>query len=165
MRRTALIALLLLAVLQPAAAGPAAAAWSCHAVSATGTGTGAPAQPGDPPNLVRTQARLADAGLLQGTTAAAFTITGPAATGFSFAGQLTITTNRATVLVDLTGTLDVMTGQFVASGPIVAATGKLSGATGSLTLAGQQDLTDPAGSFTETVIGSVCVDLGARDAS
>ena len=52
-------------------------------IDATGTGSGAPAEPGDPPNLVRTQAQLADAGLLQGTTAAAFTITGATDTGIS----------------------------------------------------------------------------------
>jgi hypothetical protein len=98
-------------------------------------------------------------------TAAAFTGTGATDTGISFAGPLTITTNRATALVDLTGTLDLTTGQFLASGPIVGATGKLSGATGSVTLAGVQDLTDPAGSFTETVSGSICVDLGARASS
>jgi hypothetical protein len=143
----------------------AVAAESCRAINATGTGSGAPAEPGDPPNLVRTRAQLADAGLLQGTTAAAFTITGATDTGISFAGPLTITTNRSTVLLDLTGTLDLTTGQFVGSGPIVAATGKLSGATGSLTLSGQQDLTDPAGHFTETVSGSICVDLGTRGSS
>ena len=144
---------------------PAVAAESCRAINATGMGSGAPAEPGDPPNLIRTRAQLADAGLLQGTTAAAFTITGVTDTGIAFAGPLTITTNRATVLVDLTGTLDVTTGQFVGSGPIVATTGKLSGATGSLTLSGEQDLTDPAGRFTETVSGSICVDLGARTSS
>ena len=164
MRRIALVALLLpLALL--VVPSPAVAAESCRAINATGMGSGAPAEPGDPPNLIRTRAQLADAGLLQGTTAAAFTITGVTDTGITFAGPLTITTNRATVLVDLTGTLDVTTGQFLGSGPIEAATGKLSGATGSLTLSGEQDLTDPAGRFTETVSGSLCVDLGARTSS
>ena len=164
MRRLALVVFLLpLALL--VAPNPALATVSCHTVTATGTGSAAPAEPGDPPNLVRTQAQLTDAGLLQGTTAAAFTITGGTATGFTFAGPLTVTTNRGTVTLDLTGTLDVTTGQFSASGPIVAATGKLSGATGSLTLSGVQDLTDPAGSFTETVSGSICVDLAANGRS
>jgi hypothetical protein len=74
---------------------------SCHTVTATGTGSGAPARPGDPPNLVRTQARLADAGLLQGTTAAAFTITGLTSTGFTFAGPITVSANRGNVTLDL----------------------------------------------------------------
>ena len=77
MRRIALVIFMfLLAVL--VVPGPAAvASVSCHAITASGSGSGAAAQPGDPPNLVRTQARLSDAGLLQGTTAASFTITGP----------------------------------------------------------------------------------------
>jgi hypothetical protein len=164
MRRIALVVFLLpLALLVVPTS--ALATVSCHTVTATGAGSGAPAEPGDPPNLVRTRAQLTDAGLLEGTTAAAFTITGVTDTGFAFSGLLTVTTNRGTVTVDLTGTLDVTTGQFSASGPIVAATGKLSGATGSLTLAGVQDVTDPAGSFTETVSGSICVDLAANGRS
>jgi len=161
MRRIALVVFLLpLAVL--VVPNPALAAESCHAINATGMGSSAPAEPNDPPNLVRTRAKLTDAGLLAGTTAAAFAITGVTDTGIAFAGPLTVTTNRATVLLDLTGTLDLTTGHFLASGPIVSATGKLSGATGSLTLSGVQDLTDPAGGFTETVSGSICVDLGAN---
>ena len=42
------------------------------------------------------------------------------------------------------------------------ATGKLDGATGTLTLAGVQNLQDPAGSFIETLSGEVCVDLGGN---
>ena len=164
MRRIALVVFLLpLALL--VGPSPALASVSCHTITASGMGSGAAVEPGDPPNLVCTRARLADAGLLQGTTAAAFTITGVTDTGFAFAGPLTVTTNRGTVTLSLSGTLDVTTGQFSASGPIVAATGKLSGATGSLTLSGVQDLTDPAGSFTETVSGSICVDLAANGRS
>jgi len=164
MRRIALVIFLLpLALL--VVPSPAMAGVSCHTVTATGTGSGAPAQPGDPPNLVRTQARLADAGLLLGTTAAAFTITGLTSTGFTFAGPITVSANRGNVTLDLTGTLDVTTGQFSGTGPVVASTGKLSGATGTLTLAGVQDLTDPAGSFTEVVTGSVCVDLAGNGTS
>jgi hypothetical protein len=162
MRRIALVVVFFLSLAVLVLPSPAVAAESCRAINATGTGSGAPAEPGDPPNVIRTQAQLSDAGLLQGTTTAVFTITGVTDTGITFAGPLTITTNRGTVVVDLTGTLDVTTGQFLASGPIVASTGKLSGATGSLTLSGEQDLTDPAGRFTETVSGSICVDLGAR---
>ena len=81
-------------------------------------------------------------------------------TGIVFAGDVTFTTNRATLTVDLDGTLDLTTGAFVASGDVGASTGKLAGATGTLTLAGVQNLFDPAGSFTETVSGEICVDLG-----
>src|SRR5207342_2648444 len=96
------------------------AATSCHTIAATGVGSGAPPQPGDPANLVRTRAGLSDAGLLQGTTQAAFTIVAPTPVGFAFAGDLVVTTNRATLTVALTGTLDVSTGGFTATGLVVA---------------------------------------------
>ena len=54
------------------------------------------------------------------------------------------------------------TGAFGASGDVGEATGKLDGATGTLTLAGVQNLLDSAGSFTETVSGDFCVDLGGN---
>jgi hypothetical protein len=161
MRRLPVICLLVTLPLGLVSAS-AHAATSCHTIQATGVGSGAPPQPGDPANLVRTRARLSDAGLLQGTTQAAFTIVAPTPVGFAFAGNLVVSTNRATLTVALTGTLDVTTGDFTATGPVAAATGKLSGASGQLTLSGVQDLADPAGSFTETVTGDICVDLGAN---
>jgi hypothetical protein len=163
MRRLPVICLLVTLTLG-LVSGSAHAATSCHTIQATGVGSGAPPQPGDPANLVRTRARLSGAGLLQGTTQAAFTIVAPTPVGFAFAGDLVVTTNRATLTVALTGTLDVSTGDFSATGPVVSATGKLAGASGQLTLAGVQDLADPAGSFTETVTGGICVDLGANGA-
>lgn len=57
------------------------------------------------------------------------------------------------------GTVDFGTGDFEATGEVVDATGKLAGATGELTFAGVHAAD---GSFTETVIGSVCVDLGGN---
>lgn len=143
-------------------AGSAQAAESCHTIKAKGSGQGAPPRVGDPANLVRTTAQIRGGGLLQGTTEAAFAIIGPTPTGFAFAGSITFTTNRSTLTLDLDGTLDTGTGAFQASGDVVAATGKLDGAAGSLTLAGTQDLSDPAGSFTETVVGQICVDLGGN---
>ena len=70
--------------------------------------------------------------------------------------------SRATLTVDLDGTLDLTTGEFAASGDVSGATGKLDGATGSLTLVGVQNLLDPIGSFIETVSGEICVDLGGH---
>ena len=99
---------------------------------------------------------------MQGTTEAAFQVTGLTPTGIAFAGGITFTTNRGTLSVDLDGTLDLTTGDFRASGDVSGATGKLDGATGTLTLAAVQNLLDPAGSFTETVSGEVCVDLGGN---
>lgn len=84
---------------------------------------------------------------MQGTTEAAFQVTGFTPTVISFAGD---------------GTLDLATGELGASGDVGAATGKLDGATCTLTLSGVQNLLDPAGSFTETVSGEICVDLGGN---
>ncbi len=161
MRRAAVLVLLLpiLVLVQP---GPATAAVSCHPINAKGMGQGAPPQAGDPPGLIRTIAQIRGGGLLQGTTEAAFQVTGTTPTGIAFAGDITFTTNRATLTVDLDGTLDLTTGDFAASGDVSGATGKLEGATGSLTLVGVQNLLDPTGSFTETVSGEICVDLGGH---
>ncbi len=161
MRRVAALALLL-PVLALVQAAPAAAGVSCHQINAKGAGQGAPPQTGDPAGLIRTVAQIRGGGLLQGTTEAAFEVTGFTQTGIAFAGDIRFTTNRATLTVDLDGTLDVTTGEFEASGDIVGSTGKLDGATGGLTLAGVQNLLDPAGSFTETVSGEICVDLGGN---
>jgi len=161
MRRIAVLAVLLpLLIMVPA--GRATAAASCHQINATGAGQGAAPQAGDPPGLIRTVAQIRGGGLLQGTTEAAFQVTGPTPTGIAFAGDITFTTNRGTLSVDLDGTLNLTTGEFRSSGDVSGATGKLDGATGTLTLAGVQSLLDPAGSFTETVSGEICVDLGGN---
>lgn len=161
MRRVAVLALLL-PLLMLVETAPATAGVSCHQINAKGVGQGAPPQAGDPPGLIRTVAQIRGGGLLQGTTEAAFQVAGITPTGIAFAGDITFTTNRATLTVDLDGTLDLATGGFVASGDVRQATGKLDGATGTLTLAGVQDLLDAAGSFTETVSGEICVDLGGN---
>lgn len=161
MRRVVVLALLL-PLLMLVQAGPATAGVSCHQINAKGAGRGAAPQAGDSPGLIRTVAQIRGGGLLQGTTEAVFQVTGGTPTGIAFAGDITFTTNRATLTVDLEGTLDLATGEFSASGDVSGATGKLGGATGTLTLAGVQNLLDPAGSFTETVSGEVCVDLGGN---
>ena len=161
MRRIAVLAVLL-PLLVLVQAGPATAVVSCHQINTTGAGQGAAPQAGDPPGLIRTVAQIRGGGLLQGTTEAAFQVTGPTPTGIAFAGAITFTTNRGTLSVNLHGTLDLTTGGFQASGDVSGGTGKLDGATGTLTLAGVQNLLDPAGSFTETVSGEVCVDLAGN---
>ncbi|MBD8868859.1 hypothetical protein [Nocardioides donggukensis] len=153
---------LLLPLLMLVQAGPATAGVSCHQINATGVGRGAPPQANDPPGLIRTVAQIRGGGLLQGTTEAAFQVTGVTPTGIAFAGDITFSPNRATLTVDLEGTLDLATGEFTASGDVSGATGKLDGATGTLTLAGVQNLLDSAGGFTETVSGEICVDLGGN---
>lgn len=161
MRRVAVLALLLL-LLMLVRAGPADAGVSCHQINAKGAGQGSPPQAGDPPGLIRTVAQIRGGGLLQGTTEAAFQVTGSTSTGIAFGGDLTFTTHRATLTVNLDGTLDLTTGAFGASGDVSEATGQLDGATGTLTLAGVQNLQDTAGSFTEAVSGEICVDLGGN---
>lgn len=128
----------------------AVAAVSCHEITATGVGQDL----GDG----NTTAEVSDGGLLQGTTAGSFVVTD--FSGFpvlAIAGTVTFTTNKGTLTVSVAGTLDVSTGDFTASGPLSAATGKLTGATGSLTFAGNENLV--TGGFTETITGSICVDL------
>lgn len=128
---------------------PAQAAESCHKINAKGVGqdlgTGA------------TVANIIGGGLLQGTTAGNFVITGGAFPVFTLAGTVKFTTHQATLTVTIIGVFDVATGQFSATGPVTDATGKLAGATGDLTLSGIENLAD--GSFVEKVTGSICVDL------
>lgn len=130
-------------------AGPAHAAVSCHKINAKGAGQ-------DLGGGV-TQAQIIGGGLLHGTTQGSFNITGVAPPVVSIAGTVTFTTSQGTLTVTVSGTFDVVNGNFVASGPVTAATGKLSGATGSLVLDGIEDLT--TGKFIEDVSGLVCVDL------
>jgi hypothetical protein len=94
---------------------------------------------------------------LNGTTAGAFAIVGGAPPVFAIQGSVVFTTNQATLTVGVSGTFDVSTGAFGASGPVTDATGKLEGATGSLALSGVQNLA--TGAFTETVTGTICVNL------
>jgi hypothetical protein len=127
----------------------AQAAVSCHKINADGVGQ-------DLGGGV-THATIKGGGLLQGTTVGNFTITGISPPVASFAGTVEFTTNRATLTVTVAGLLDVVTGEFSASGPVTDATGKLAGATGTLQLDGVEDLS--TGSFVEEVTGLVCVDL------
>ena len=57
-------------------------------------------------------------------------------------------------------TFDVANRDFTASGPVRASTGKLVGATGSLTLSGNEDF--PDGSFTKRIWGNICVTSHCR---
>jgi hypothetical protein len=114
--------------------GNARADVSCHTINARGVGQdlGGGA----------TEAQITGGGLLEGTTAAQFIITGVSGTLASFEGPVTFTANRATVTVTVIGTFDVVTGAFSASGLVTDATGKLEGATGILSLNGIQDLAE-----------------------
>ncbi|MCL4299106.1 MAG: hypothetical protein KJ077_25445 [Anaerolineae bacterium] len=127
----------------------AQAAVSCHLINAKGVGQDLGGG--------RTVANIIGGGLLQGTTEGNFAITGVSGTVASIAGTVEFTTHNGTLTVTVTGTFDVASGEFNASGPVTGATGKLAGAMGVLTFAGVEDLSD--GSFVEDVTGEICVDL------
>jgi hypothetical protein len=141
------------------AVAPANAGMSCHNINANGVGQDVTEDP--PPDGVdaQTVAQIRGGGLLQGTTYAEFSFIGPT----TFVGELTFTTNRATLKVQLDGSLvvdlDTSTAEFTATtvgDP--EGTGKLLNVeSADLTFAGVQSLVD--GSFTETVTGEKCVDL------
>ena len=122
---------------------------SCRNINATGVGQDMGGG--------QTVGQISDGGLLQGTTAASFSITGISGTVASFAGPITFTTNRATLTANLVGTLDVVSGVFSAASSSISGTGKLAGATGSLSFSGVENLA--TGAFTDVVSGSICVDL------
>lgn len=129
--------------------GSAQAGPSCHKIDATGVGQ-------DQGGGITT-AQISDGGLLQGTTAAAFTVVGftPPSTVL-ITGSVTFTTNRATLEVAGMGTLDVSTGSFTfASAAASTGIGKLEGATATLVFDGVENLA--TGSFVETIEGVICV--------
>ncbi|HEU0303623.1 MAG TPA: hypothetical protein VFR32_03495 [Gaiellaceae bacterium] len=147
-----LLALLVCALAAAAVtAGHATSGVSCHNINAKGVGQ----QTGP----ATTTATITGGGLLNGTTDATFT--GFDFTDFppdlGFTATLTFTTSHGTLTMALSGTLNVVTGVFTGSGPVTASTGKLAGATGTISFEGVQDLV--TGAFTETVAGEICVDL------
>lgn len=130
--------------------GNAQAGTSCHKIDAVGVGHAT--------SPTTTVADISDGGLLNGTTAGSFTSyvdeNFPPLVGL--AGTVVFTVNKATLTVAGTDAyLDVTDGSFTVTWPVTASTGKLAGATGSLTFDGVQDLT--TGYFTETVTGTICV--------
>jgi hypothetical protein len=133
--------------------GQSSAEVSCHKLNAKGVGQ----DQGDG----TTTARILGGGLLHGTTVGSFVVTGMSGSVLSFDGAVAFTTNRGTLTVTVTGTLDLATGEFAASGPVTDATGKLAGATGNLALHGIQDLS--TGTFVEDVMGEICVNLSPDD--
>ena len=132
---------------------------SCRRIKTKGEGESAPARPNDPPDLVRTQARILS-GPLRGTTEAAFTLTDPTPPVITFGGELTFFTRRfGTLTVQLEGaTQDLGTGRFQGVAPVIDSTGPLTGAFGTIVFDGTVDVDDPAGGFTEKLSGEVCSD-------
>ncbi len=123
---------------------------SCHNINASGVG--------QDHGGGSTTATISNGGLLEGTTQANFAASGSPPT-LALSGTVKFLTNNdgATLTVSVTGTFNLSNGQFAASGPVSASTGKLAGATGSLAFEGVENLNN--GTFTETITGNVCADL------
>lgn len=122
---------------------------SCHKINAKGIGQ-------DLGNGT-TQANIVGGGLLHGTTEGNFVVTGLSGEVASFTGTVKFTTKHGTLTVTVTGTLNIVTGEFSSSGPVIGATGKLANASGNISLKGVENLSN--GSFVEDVTGRICVDL------
>lgn len=77
-----------------------------------------------------------------------------------FEGSITFIVNKGTLtaVIDhaLPGTFNLGTDDFAAKFGVTGGTGKLQDATGMLVIEGNQG---GDGSFTETVVGEICVDL------
>jgi hypothetical protein len=128
---------------------PARAAVSCHLINAKGVGQDLGAG--------STTGNVIGGGLLEGTIAGSITVTGVSGTVASFTETVTFTNRLGTLTVVVTGAIDLNTGQFNASGPVTAGTGKLSGATGNISVSGVANFA--AAVFTEDITGAICVDL------
>ena len=100
-----------------------------------------------------TTATITHGGVLNGTTAGHFDISG-SPPAFTITGTVVFTTKHGTLSVSLVGSFDVTSGAFNATGPITGGTGKLAGTTGTLAFAGVENLA--TGVFTETITGTVC---------
>jgi hypothetical protein len=75
----------------------------------------------------------------------------------SFEGTSVFAVNNGTLTAHVAGTLDIAAGQFQATTSSISGTGKLAGATGSLSFSRVEDLS--TGAFTESVMGEICANL------
>ncbi len=150
--RTALALCALLGALLVTGTAPAASTGDHGCKKVKGVGVGQDLGGGN------TVATITKSGLLKGTTAAHFDITGGAPPVLTFAGHITFTTKKGTLTLDLTGTFDISTGAFTGVGVPSSGTGRFAGATGSVTLTGVEDFA--TGAFTETLSGQLCLAHG-----
>ena len=121
----------------------------CKAVSALAVGQGVV----EPDGTIRTNATVSKDPLLKGTLEGQFAVTGDPSPNIPFAGEITFTTKKGTLVTQVTGSLTA-TGAFETSGSVSAGTGNFAGATGKLVIVGNQDQT---GAFTETIKGKICL--------
>ena len=149
----AIFAALLVVAGAPAASARANDDDDCRRIKAVGVGQDL--------GFGNTTATISRGGILNGTTAAHFDITGGAPPKLTFTGTVVFTTKRGTLTVDIAGTFNISTGTFAASGPVTGGTGAFAGATGKLKFAGVENLATRV--FTETVKGRICLDDGDDD--
>ena len=121
----------------------------CKAVSAIAAGQGVV----EPDGTIRTNAAVTKDPLLKGSLEGQFAVTGDPSPNIPFAGDITFTTKKGTLVTQVTGSLTA-TGEFETSGQVSAGTGKFAGATGKLVIVGEQDQT---GAFSETIKGKICL--------
>jgi len=121
----------------------------CEAVNAVAVGQGVV----EPDGTIRTNAVVTKDPLLKGSLEGQFAVTGDPSPDIPFAGHITFTTKKGTLVVQVTGALTA-TGAFETSGQVSAGTGKFAGATGQLVIVGEQDQT---GAFSETIKGEICL--------
>lgn len=157
--RRLIAALLAAGALTLVAPGAAHADESCHTIDATGAGR----QTGP----TTTVATIQDGGLLTGTTAGEFAVTPISDTEFRLEGTVTFMVNRATLAVDVAGTLEFIDPPSLAlvfdvESTGMSGTGKLAGVNSDLSTLRLAGDGAPDGSFTETVTGRICVDLSPR---
>jgi hypothetical protein len=102
---------------------------------------------------------VGNGGLLHGaTTEASFTITGMTGNVADFEGTVDVSSHQASFVVTVTGTFDLATGAFHASGPVGAGTGWFTGVSGTLTFDGVEDFA--TGDFEEDITGRLCFHFG-----
>ena len=119
---------------------------SCHLVKARGIG--------QDNGSFQTTGRLLGGGVLHGTfTGSISPVGGPPLV--PFVETTVFTTQHGTLTVNVTGSIDVNTGEFYASGPVIEGTERFLRSRGALTFSGVVDFA--TGAFTEEINGVVCL--------
>lgn len=149
-RTCSLLATLALVAALPAATAHAAAPRPSHAICVPIRATGLGQDLGEG----RTQATISSHGHVIGHTKAVFAIGQVLGTKASFTGPITFTSAIGTLTAQVAGTFDVASGAFSATSTSLTGTGLLRRSTGSVTLAGNEDVA--IGTFTETITGRLC---------
>ena len=151
LRRGLLLSIVVALATVPAGAAQAAApdhaGAICTPVHATGVGQDLGGG--------KTQATISVGRIVVGQTNALFTPTPSEGATVSFTGPIVFTSAAGTLTAQVAGTLDAATGDFQATSMSIAGTGLLRALNGTVTLAGQENLS--TGAFTETITGRLCI--------